>query len=582
MVITGIPGESDAAVTVNGKVSGRMVGLGASNATVGSVAPSSVLKYSDNTKTVDSEFGTFGYNGKLDTIAGFYEVILLPGANASHLNTLEVGSALNTNILNLGSNTLLKADAGAYVNDLKGSGSIQFPAGTLSIAHETDATQAASVTLIPTGSYSKGSTIFKALAGYNANPAIAPNRYYNVNGMTLVEQKTSTNVVNYNVDTMTLLGLTLPDTAKVANGNTASITAVTNPTGAGLPAGYSIKWSTPAGSYVTVEGTGMTATIKGVNYSNVTNSPLNVVTVTAQIVDANGVPYKAAATCLVTVTKSPDTLSLDKTDVFVVPGKTVTVAASSNTTVAATSADNNIANASVANGVITITGVSIGKTTIKVVAGDQTKTINVTVANATLTLDKTVFTLRAGSQSKIGYGDKNAYGKAILTVTGDTVTMPTVVSSDPTVATATVAKTATAGVYTIVVAGIKAGTANITATVNGVTSSPIAVTVTKAAAGYLQIDTANYAMAPGGVYDIGCVVSGVPTIGAKTLTVTTSRDAIATVTKLPNGNYRIKAVKSGTAYITFTIGNTHASVKIDVIAGVKAGGTAVRATSFFD
>lgn len=577
----------DAAISVAGKVIAEDQTVANAKTTVGSVAPSPVLSFTlpKNNATILSTFTADNYNNTLADVTGFDAVTLSAGAGATpdKIATLAITNKLTAATVTVNTNAVLTTVNGALIETLLGPGSIKFPAGTLSVSAAVGANLKV-IKLIPTGSYAKGSVIFTSIDGLvDANGAPVASTFA-VDGMTLKTAAATGTAKYYTVDTLQLLRLDLPATTKVANGSTATLTANTYPTGAGLPSGSHIAWTSSDSNYVAVTGTGLSATVAGKNFSTVTNSPLNKVTVTATIVDANNVPVNgySPATCTVEVTKTPDTLTLDKSDVTVLPGKTAVVTATSNVVVSATSADPSVATVAVSDKTITITGVAIGKTTINVVAGDVKATINVTVANTTLAFDKDAATVRAHTQSKIGYGDKNAYATSVLTVTGDTATLPTVSTSDATIATATVAKTATAGVYSVVVKGLKAGTVTVNASVGTVaTTKAINVKVVAAAAGYLQIDTANKAMAPGAIYDIGCVVSGVPTTGAKALTVTTSRDAVAKVTKLANGNYRITAVKAGTAYVSFAIGNTHASVKIDVVAGGK-GGTAVRATSFFD
>ncbi len=92
--------------------------------------------------------------------------------------------------------------------------------------------------------------------------------------------------------------------------------------------------------------------------------------------------------------------------------------------------------------------------------------------------------------------------------------------------------------------------------------------------GAVTMDTRTYTMAPGNIYDIGVKLVG--SAHAKIRRMTSSRDGIASVRQLPNGNYRVTGLRPGTTYITYTIYNpesgkeiTHASIKFDVAAGVK-------------
>lgn len=72
----------------------------------------------------------------------------------------------------------------------------------------------------------------------------------------------------------------------------------------------------------------------------------------------------------------------------------------------------------------------------------------------------------------------------------------------------------------------------------------------------------------------------------KKLVVTSSRTGIASVTKLPNGNYRVTGIAPGITYIVFDVYDggarlTHASIKVNVQNGASPGGLAGRTTSYF-
>jgi uncharacterized protein YjdB len=100
-----------------------------------------------------------------------------------------------------------------------------------------------------------------------------------------------------------------------------------------------------------------------------------------------------------------------------------------------------------------------------------------------------------------------------------------------------------------------------------------------------MFDTQSYNMAPGYLYDIG--VKSVGNGSTKTIRVTSSQNGVATVKQLPNGNYRITGVSSGTTYITCTIYDggreiNHASIKVTIGRGMKRSGVATRNKSCFD
>lgn len=111
--------------------------------------------------------------------------------------------------------------------------------------------------------------------------------------------------------------------------------------------------------------------------------------------------------------------------------------------------------------------------------------------------------------------------------------------------------------------------------------------------GSIMLDTANYIMAPGNIYDIGVTIKD-PSgnkltanqvkdlVSSGKLNVQDSRTgSIVNLQQLPNGNFRVTGKNVGTCYIVYDIGGTHASVRIDVQRGVKQHGTAVRNTSLF-
>lgn len=128
---------------------------------------------------------------------------------------------------------------------------------------------------------------------------------------------------------------------------------------------------------------------------------------------------------------------------------------------------------------------------------------------------------------------------------------------------------------------------------SGTSSSTTTTTTTNPGKGSIMLDTANYIMAPGNIYDIGITIkdpSGRTLSSAEVqalyksgkLKVSDSRTgSIANLTQLSNGNFRVTGKNPGTCYIVYDIGGNHASVKIDVQNGVKQHGTAVRNTSYF-
>ena len=108
-----------------------------------------------------------------------------------------------------------------------------------------------------------------------------------------------------------------------------------------------------------------------------------------------------------------------------------------------------------------------------------------------------------------------------------------------------------------------------------------------------MLDTANYSMAPGNQYTIGAFIRDASgrqltpneikqLVSQNKLKVRDSRTgSIVDLEQLSTGHFRITAKRSGTCYIVYEIGGTHASVQIDVHNRGEQQGSAVRNTSYF-
>ena len=105
-------------------------------------------------------------------------------------------------------------------------------------------------------------------------------------------------------------------------------------------------------------------------------------------------------------------------------------------------------------------------------------------------------------------------------------------------------------------------------------------------------------MAPGDIYDIGVTITdgaGQALSGEQvqemvrngSLRVTDSRTgSVVNLSQLANGNFRVTGRTPGTCWITYEViqngeAVTHASVKVDVAAGMTQGGVATRDTSWW-
>ena len=97
----------------------------------------------------------------------------------------------------------------------------------------------------------------------------------------------------------------------------------------------------------------------------------------------------------------------------------------------------------------------------------------------------------------------------------------------------------------------------------------------------LKTDTRSYKMAPGNVYGARIHVEG-SKFNQNNVKVYSSRDHIASVTRVTNDVYQIRGLAPGTTYIVAEAGNTHASIRVDVAAGVTQGGEACRLVSIIE
>lgn len=186
---------------------------------------------------------------------------------------------------------------------------------------------------------------------------------------------------------------------------------------------------------------------------------------------------------------------------------------------------------------------------------------------STVTLDTTTVTRQVGQ----------IYQFIASSTAGGTITAA---SSDAAVATVALYDANDARGHKFQINAVGVGTATITATdVNGATAS-LTITVTEST-GSLKMDTTTYTMAPGGIYDILVTVEGADVEPE----VTISRDAIASLTALGEGKYRVTARNEGTTYVTATVTvngvEYHTSVQINVVAGATASGVTGNNVTYF-
>lgn len=89
-----------------------------------------------------------------------------------------------------------------------------------------------------------------------------------------------------------------------------------------------------------------------------------------------------------------------------------------------------------------------------------------------------------------------------------------------------------------------------------------------------KLDTANYTMAPGNMYDFKVTLKG--DLSQNDVKVSDSRTgSVVKLSRIKNTDkYRVTAVNPGTAYVVAQIGDAHLSFKVDVQNGVKQSGAA--------
>lgn len=148
-------------------------------------------------------------------------------------------------------------------------------------------------------------------------------------------------------------------------------------------------------------------------------------------------------------------------------------------------------------------------------------------------------------------------------------------SSDAQVATVELFNAADARGYKFQINALKEGKAVITTTDANGASKAIEVTVTKVN-GSLKADTTSYTFAPGAIYDVKFTVNG-----STEVPVVSVNGKVVSIAPRGNGVYRVTAQNPGTAYVVAKAGNTHVSVKFDVVAGATAKGVTGNNVSLF-
>lgn len=213
----------------------------------------------------------------------------------------------------------------------------------------------------------------------------------------------------------------------------------------------------------------------------------------------------------------------------------------------------------------TITATVIGKdgSVIEDLMEASVKVTAVAVPASEVTLD-TNKPITLGTGSVYQYIAKSSTG-AVLSAA----------SSDAQVATVELFNAADARGYKFQINALKEGKAVITTTDANGASKAIEVTVTKVN-GSLKADTTSYTFAPGAIYDVKFTVNG-----STEVPVVSANGKVVSIAPRGNGVYRVTAQNPGTAYVVAKAGNTHVSVKFDVVAGATAKGVTGNNVSLF-
>ena len=182
---------------------------------------------------------------------------------------------------------------------------------------------------------------------------------------------------------------------------------------------------------------------------------------------------------------------------------------------------------------------------------------------STVTLDTTK-PVTLGTNAVYQYIAKSS-SEAVMTAT----------SSDEQIAKVELFNAADARGYKFQVKGIAEGTATITTTDANGAAATLTVNVVKVN-GSLKADTTSYTFAPKGIYDVKFTVTG-----SNEVPVVSANGKVVSITPRGNGVYRVTAQNPGTAYVVAKAGNTHVSVKFDVVPGAAAKGVAGNNVSLF-
>ena len=570
--------DTVAKIAITGNVQGDLLSLGGKGKVSFAALKNSGEKLYDVDEKVSATVKFNHFNGTVADVADFDYVIVENG-------TAGVTAASTLEDLTVQSDATAVFAGGLTVNNIIGDGTLEIPAGKLTIDGDVND----SPTLQATGSIGVGTTVYVAGRGME--------NVFNTPGLEMKSSSNPNGGFNYVVNKAELQGLYASATTKefdIAVGSSQTVEVAVNPSNVALPEGYSIKWEAPEGAYASVVGNGTSATITANEWSDIEDDSDNTVEITATIVDANGndAGYDSVTFTANIVDKVVPPVVLDTTSKNLQVGESYSFLVRDNKDAANIQLvyDANIVDVKLANadyngrGVLyTVTAKANGSTDVNVTYQGQTATMKVKVGG--FQLDTSAKTMNVGTT--YSFLAKNVKAEEAGNVQ---------FTYDNTVAKVELAQADYNGRGALfTVTALKTGSTDIKATYNN-EEATMKLDVVEYT-GKMTLDTASYTMPLGGTYTIGVKIekNGKQLTGAEVNAMIASGELVVRDSRtgtiinkpevLANGNVRVTGKNTeGTTYVMFEIVKdgkvaTHASIGVTVKAGATAGGSSRRSVS---